>query len=138
MRDIEGCVYPAIHTFKMEYIRYAQQIDRPFAQLVKDASTFIGPSQFNPINAICNNIEFKNIIQENPDKIRWIFKLFDSLYSDENLYTEILDNIDIITLDYQKMSIERTNLIREELMMKVWHPSNVERWLNSGFTIDDL
>lgn len=138
LRNIEGCVYPAIHTFKMDYIRYAQQIDRPFAQLVKDASTFIGPSQFNPINAICNNIEFKNIIQENPDKIRWIFKLLDSLYSDENLYTEILDNIDIITLDYQQMAIERTNLLREELMMKVWHPSNVERWLNSGFTIDDL
>jgi len=138
IRDKFDCVYPVIQTYKQNFIKYLLQIEKPFAILIKEATTYVGPPQYNPIYSICNNTEFNDIIKKNPDKMLWILKLLDSFGCDESLYTQILTNNDIFTLDFQKMSIERTMILREELMMKVWHPSNVEKLLNSGFTIDDL
>lgn len=138
LRDKVNCAYPIINTYKQNFIKYLMQIDKSFPILIKEALNYIGPPQYNPINAICNNIEFNDMIKKNPDKIEWLLKLLDSFGCDESLFTQLLTKNNIVTLDFQKMSIERTNIIREELMMKVWHPNNVEKWLNSGFTIDDL
>jgi hypothetical protein len=138
LRDKIDCVHSTIHNYRETFIQQMKQRDKPFATLIKEAFTYIGPPQYNPIYSICNNIEFNYIVETNPDKMEWILKLLDSLGCDENIYFNILENIDIITLDYQKMALERTHILREELMMKVWHPSNVERLLNAGFTIDDL
>ena len=138
IRDKINCVYPTINTYKQNFIKYLLQTDKSFAILIKESFSYIGPPQYNPIYSISNNIEFNDIIKNNPDKIEWILKLLDSFGCDEYVYTQILTKNNIITLDFQKMSIERTMILREELMMKVWHPLNVEKWLNSGFTIDDL
>jgi len=138
LRDISECAYPTIHTYKNNYLRQVSQCDKPFATLIKEASTYIGPTQYNPINTICNNIEFKYILETNPDKMLWLLKLLDSFGCDESVFLNIITCMDILTFDYQKMAIERTTLLREELMMKVWHPNNVERLLNSGYSIDDL
>ena len=138
MRDKSECVYPTIHSYKENYIKRIKECDQSFASLIKEASTYIGPQQYNPINGICNNIEFKFIVQTNPDKILWILKLLESFGCDEQIFLNIITHIDIITLDYQKLAIERTNILREELMMNVWHPKNIEKWLNSGISIDDL
>ena len=138
LRDISTCAYPAISAYKKKFEKYSKQIDRPFATLIKDSFHYIGPEQYNPINTVYTNIEFINIVKNNPDKIEWILNILNNLQCDPSIYTELLNNIEVFTLDFQRMSIEKINIIREELMMKVWHPSNVERWLNSGFTIDDL
>jgi hypothetical protein len=138
LRDKTDCVYPTIQTYKHNFIQHVKQCDKSFAALIKEASTYVGPQQYNPINGICNNIEFQYIVQTNPDKILWVLKLLDSFGCDESIFLNVISHMDIITLDYQKLAIERTNILREELMMKVWHPSNIEKLLNSVFTNDDL
>ena len=138
LRDKKDCVYSVIEQYKQTFIRQCNECDKPFAILCKEAFSYIGPLQYNPINSIYNNIEFKNILENNPDKVQWVLKMLDSFGCDESLYIKIIENVNIVTFDYQKMAIERTRILREELMMKVLHPSNIERWLNSGFTIDDL
>jgi hypothetical protein len=30
------------------------------------------------------------------------------------------------------------DIIREELMMKAWHPSRVEKWLDAGMEMEDF
>jgi hypothetical protein len=138
LRDKTDCNYSVIDQYKHTFIKQCKQCDKPFAILCKEATNYIGPIQYNPINTIYNNIEFKNILENNPDKIEWVLKMLDNFGCDKSLYIQIIEQINIITIDYQKMALRRTHLLREELMMKVLHPSNIEKWLNSGFTIDDL
>jgi len=138
LREKTDCVYPEIFKYKENYIKCLLQTDKSFAVLIKEITDYIGPPTYNPIHTICNNNEFKEIVQNNPDKIEWLLKFMDSFGGNDSLFLSILDYINIITFDYQKMSIERTRILREELMMKVWHPLNVAKWLNSGIPIDDL
>lgn len=63
-----------------------------------------------------------HLIKLNPDKIT----------------PSIWQNPGIFELDYQAMSIHRTAIILEELMLKTLHPSRIEYWLENGMTIDDL
>jgi hypothetical protein len=64
-----------------------------------------------------------HILKQNPDKIDWL---------------QFSTNPSIFEYDYQSLSINRTYILLEELMMKTLHPSRIEYWLNNGMSIDDL
>jgi hypothetical protein len=40
-------------------------------------------------------------------------------------------------LDYIRMALSRMNIIKEELIMKVFHPSRFGRYLNMGYDLGD-
>uniref|UniRef100_A0A6C0JPA6 DUF4116 domain-containing protein n=1 Tax=viral metagenome TaxID=1070528 RepID=A0A6C0JPA6_9ZZZZ len=64
-----------------------------------------------------------HLLKQNPDKIDWL---------------QLSTNPFIFEYDYQSLSIQRTGIILEELMMKTLHPTRIEYWLNNGMTIDDI
>jgi hypothetical protein len=64
-----------------------------------------------------------HLLKQNPDKIDWL---------------QFSTNTSIFEYDYQSLSIKRTSIILEELMMKTLHPKRIEYWLNNGMNIDDL
>jgi hypothetical protein len=64
-----------------------------------------------------------HILEKNQDKIDW--------YS-------LSQNSAIFDYDYKEMSIQRSNILREELMAKALHPSKIQYWLENGLSIDDL
>jgi hypothetical protein len=64
-----------------------------------------------------------HILEKNQDKIDW--------YS-------LSQNSAIFDYDYKEMSIQRSNILREELMAKALHPSKIHYWLENGLSIDDL
>ena len=72
---------------------------------------------------LSNNPSAIHILEKNPDKIEWV---------------QFSNNPSIFQYDYQGMAIERTNLLREELMMNALHPRRIQKWLDSGADIDDL
>jgi hypothetical protein len=64
-----------------------------------------------------------HILEKNKDKIDW--------YS-------LSQNTAIFDYDYKEMSIQRSNILREELMAKALHPSKIQYWLENGLSVDDL
>jgi hypothetical protein len=46
-------------------------------------------------------------------------------------------NTNIFELDYGFLK-RRMDIIREELMMKAWHPSRVMKWIEAGMDMEDL
>jgi alkylated DNA nucleotide flippase Atl1 len=62
------------------------------------------------------------ILKKNPDKINWVL---------------ISLNPNIFELDYGFLR-KRMDIIREELMMKAWHPLRVMKWVESGLDMEDL
>jgi hypothetical protein len=46
--------------------------------------------------------------------------------------TYLLKNPNIFVYNYDNMK-KNTEVFKEELMRKVWHPSNISRWLEQGF-----
>jgi hypothetical protein len=56
----------------------------------------------------------------------------DTRYFDEYIYF-----IDVVISDeeYQQMSIERSKIIFEELVSKVFHPNRVLKWIELGYDI---
>jgi len=46
-------------------------------------------------------------------------------------------NTNIFELDYGFLR-KRMDIIREELMMKAWHPSRVNKWIEAGMDMEDL
>lgn len=73
--------------------------------------------------SLCQNPHAIHIIERNKDKIDW--------YS-------LSQNPAIFDYDYKELSIERSNILREELMEKTLHPSKIKYWLENGMTIDDI
>jgi hypothetical protein len=67
------------------------------------------------------NINAIHILEENTDKIDWNFLSL---------------NFNIFSIDYNFLKI-RMDLIREELMMKIFHPSRFLKQLHSGYDIAD-
>ena len=63
-----------------------------------------------------------HILKKNPDKINWVL---------------ISLNTNIFELDYGFLK-GRMDIIREELMMKAWHPSRVMKWIESGMDMEDF
>jgi hypothetical protein len=46
-------------------------------------------------------------------------------------------NKNIFELDYEFLK-RRMDIIREELMMKAWHPSRVMKWVEAGLDMEDF
>jgi len=53
-------------------------------------------------------------------------------------WTQLSTNPAIFNYPYSKMSLQRTDILREQLMMKTLHPSKILYWLENGLDIDDL
>ena len=86
-----------------------------------------------------------HLIEKHPEKINWI-----GLSTNKNAMHILEKNCDkiewyqfsvnpgIFEYNYQKMSIERSKCILEELMSKSLHPSRIEYWLMNGMEMDNL
>ena len=64
-----------------------------------------------------------HILEKNQDKINW---------------TYLSSNSIIFELDYQKMSIDKINIILKDLMVKCWHPLRIIKMLEQGIVIEDI
>jgi hypothetical protein len=64
-----------------------------------------------------------DLLQQNQDKICWI---------------RVSRNPSIFQYNYLKMTLERSNKIRGELLQVSLHPSRISYWLTNGMTIHDL
>jgi hypothetical protein len=80
-----------------------------------------------------------DLLEQNPDKINYMclsmnpnaVHLFEKIPDKiENIYY-ILSNPSIFEYDYAEMKLNMS-VIFEELMMKTWHPSRVQKWINEG------
>jgi len=78
------------------------------------------------------------MLEENPDKIDWCNLTRNSsaihlleANPDKVVWSNILLNKNIYDYDYTKMKINM-DVLREELMMNVWKPSRVMKWLEAG------
>ena len=64
-----------------------------------------------------------HILEKNQHKIDWLqFSL----------------NSAIFQSNYKRLTVERMNILREELMQKTLHPSKIQYWLENGMDIEDL
>jgi hypothetical protein len=63
-----------------------------------------------------------HLLKLNQDKIDWI---------------NFCKNPSIFELDYGFLK-GRMDIIREELMMKAWHPLRVMKWIEEGYDMEDL
>ena len=54
------------------------------------------------------------ILERNPPRLKDTWKLLSA-------------NTILFELDYQRMAIDRSNSIRQELMEKVWHPNRLKK-----------
>jgi hypothetical protein len=84
------------------------------------------------------------VLEQNIDKIFWYY-----LSSNKNAIHLLKKNIDkviwfwisfnpsIFEIDYKYLK-ERMDIIREELMMKTWHPTKIKCYLDLGYDIDDI
>ncbi|NBU31514.1 MAG: hypothetical protein EBS41_08475 [Actinobacteria bacterium] len=83
------------------------------------------------------------LLERNLDKIDWV-----QLSKNPNAIHLIKNNLDkpidfeylsgnpsIFELDYGFLK-GRMDIIREELMMKAWHPSRVIKWIEEGFDLE--
>jgi len=85
-----------------------------------------------------------HLIEQNMDKIYWgclclnpnaIHLLEQDLYK---IYWNFLSrNPNIFELDYAFLK-KRMDILREELMMKAWHPSRVMKWVEDGYDMEDF
>jgi len=64
-----------------------------------------------------------HILEKNQDKIDW---------------HQLSLNPSIFQLNYTRLTVERMNVLREELMQKTLHPSKIQYWLDNGMSLDDL
>ena len=61
-----------------------------------------------------------DILKQNKDKINWYYLSL---------------NPSIFEVNYEFLK-QRIDVFREELMMKAWHPSRIEKWLDSGMDME--
>jgi len=73
-------------------------------------------------SALSQNPNAMDILKNNIDKINW-----NSLSLNPNIFE----------LNYAFLK-GRMDILREELMMKTWHPSRIEKWLDAGMDIEDF
>ena len=108
------------------------------------------------IEKISYNFETINLLEQNIDKLEWSIIndwiiLPENIVLPENVQIQLLEknvdkinwkmesrNPDIFELDYNKMSILRTQFIFEELMMKTWTRNRLCQCININDEIDIL
>lgn len=75
----------------------------------------------------------------------WV-KTYYTTTSSNELNTTVLEFLDLLKRrsDYvddegeeKTRVVERTRLLKEEIMQKAWSPDRMERWLSAGFDPDD-
>lgn len=64
-----------------------------------------------------------HILEKNQNKIDWC---------------QFSINPSIFEYNYKRLTVERINILREELMQKTLHPSKIQYWLENGMCIEDL
>ena len=64
-----------------------------------------------------------HLLEQNQHKINW---------------AQLSTNPAIFDYPYSKLALQRTNILREQLMMKTLHPTRILYWLENGLDIDDL
>ena len=83
-----------------------------------------------------------DLLNENQNKINWYFLSFNfnaiELLKDNQdkiFWKEFSENPNIFTYDYKKMKETMKNSgIVEELMAVIFHPKNMNKWINWGFS----
>ena len=66
-----------------------------------------------------------HLLEKNPDKINWYWWYW------------LSKNPSIFELDYDALK-ERCLIYKEELIQKAFHPSRIQKYLDSGISIDEL
>lgn len=59
-------------------------------------------------------------------------------HQEKIVWAQFSENPSIFCYPYQKLALERSNLLREDLMKKTLHPSKIQYWLENGLDIEDL
>jgi hypothetical protein len=100
---------------------------------------------FINMHHLCSNPAAIHLIEQRMDKIDWIqlSKNPNAIHileqnKDKIDWYSLSQNPAIFEPDFKQLSIERTNILREELMAKTLHPSRIQYWLENGLTIDDI
>jgi hypothetical protein len=94
--------------------------------------------------ALSSNYNAIDLIEQHLDRICWANlsrnkNAIHLLEKNQHLINWIYLSINpSIFYNYQQDSINRTNLLREDLVKKALHPSRIQYWLENGMTIDDL
>ena len=85
-----------------------------------------------------------HLLEKNPDKIDWAFlsqnpNAIHLLEQNVNKikWNLLLFNPNIFELNYEFLK-KRMDVLREELMMKAWHPNRVNKWLEEGIDMEDF
>ena len=95
-------------------------------------------------NGLSRNPNAIHLLEKNMDKINWMYlsRNLNAIPLLENNVDNICwnwfsKNPNIFELDYGFLK-GRMDIIREELMMKAWHPSRVMKWLEAGLDMEDF
>jgi hypothetical protein len=94
---------------------------------------------------LCANPAAIHLIEQQMDKINWIqlsknpnaIHILEKNQEKIDWYS-LSENTAIFEPDYKAMSMERTNILREELIKKSLHPTKIQYWLENGLSIDDI
>jgi len=76
-----------------------------------------------------------HLLEQNPEKIKWPWLSGNpnaihilEKNQDKIDWRWLSENPNIFVLNYEYLKA-RTSIIKEELIMRYWHPSNIEKWL---------
>lgn len=90
------------------------------------------------------------------EALRWDYiNVFKLLFQDQRVRSQFLFNpiymkirneskrraekiFSKIVEEYERDILDRCNTIKEQLMMKAWHPNRVEKWINAGIDVEDM
>jgi len=102
------------------------------------------PKRINMFH-LCGNPAAIHLIEQQIDKIHWmqLSKNPNAIHiieknKDKIDWYSLSQNPAIFEPDYNRLAIERTNILREDLMKKTLHPKRIQYWLENGLTIDDI
>ena len=76
-------------------------------------------------NHLSKNPNALHLLEQNVDKIVWY-----GISINPNIFEPYYH--------YEKMKERMRTTIAEELMMKTWHPTRIEKWLDMGLDLEDL
>ena len=125
-----------------EYINWLTFSSNPFAtdylRKNPDKINFWGLSwNYNALDLIEKNLQRTDIcwmgLSQNKNAIHLLKQ-----HQDKIDWLQLSSNPSIFEYPYAKYAAERTEILREELMMKTLHPRRIQYWLENGMDMDDL
>jgi len=144
--------YENLHKLQIDWMELCSNPNPEVIDILKDNRSRISWYDLSR-NSSDAAIDF---LEENIDKIDWnglcenhnprVVELFEKNINkiiNKNVFNKIFlkvlsRNENIFEYDYQRMSIERTKIILEELMQKTWHPSKIKELLENGEDINNF